>query len=96
MLEIRQFCEHCGKNLPANSIEAKVCSFECTFCSQCVENILLNVCPNCGGGFENRPIRPKAMLMKYPATSHKTVKPINLDSFQELRSKNQNIPAKDR
>jgi len=58
LLELRPNCEHCDKGLPANSKEARICSYECTFCSSCVENILLNVCPNCGGGFENRPIRP--------------------------------------
>ena len=34
------------------------CSYECTFCADCVETRLHNVCPNCGGGFVSRPIRP--------------------------------------
>lgn len=57
MLEIRPICENCGKNLPNDSKEAMICSYECTFCIDCVKNILLNICPNCGGGFEKRPIR---------------------------------------
>ena len=59
MLEIRPNCELCDRDLPADSWEARICSYECTFCAACVENILNNVCPNCGGGFENRPIRPR-------------------------------------
>ncbi|MFK8050821.1 MAG: DUF1272 domain-containing protein [Halioglobus sp.] len=39
-------------------MEACICTYECTFCSTCVENVLANVCPNCGGGFVARPIRP--------------------------------------
>jgi len=58
MLELRPSCEHCGKALPPDSIEARICSFECTFCADCVATVLHNVCPNCGGGFERRPIRP--------------------------------------
>ena len=58
MLEIRPTCENCGAQLLPNSLEAMICSFECTFCRTCVEEILDNVCPNCGGGFVPRPIRP--------------------------------------
>ena len=48
----------CDKDLPPNATDARVCSFECTFCAHCVETVLFNVCPNCGGGFVPRPIRP--------------------------------------
>jgi hypothetical protein len=58
MLELRPTCEHCNKALPAASLEARICSYECTFCADCVEDVLGNVCPNCGGGFTARPIRP--------------------------------------
>ena len=57
MLELRPCCENCGADLPPQSTEAMICSFECTFCADCV-NSLRNVCPNCGGGFSARPIRP--------------------------------------
>ena len=59
MLELRPTCEQCNKALPPGSLEARICSYECTFCADCVETQLHNVCPNCGGGFEKRPIRPK-------------------------------------
>lgn len=58
MLELRPNCEWCDRDLPPDSNEARICSYECTFCSTCVEQILSNVCPNCGGGFAPRPIRP--------------------------------------
>ena len=58
MLVIKPNCELCDKDLPADSNEALICSYECTFCSHCVENVLQGVCPNCGGGFTIRPVRP--------------------------------------
>src|SRR4030095_5237964 len=58
MLELRPTCENCNVPLLPNSLDAMICSFECTFCRSCVETILHNVCPNCGGGFCSRPIRP--------------------------------------
>jgi hypothetical protein len=57
-LELRPNCEYCDKDLPANARDARICSYECTFCAACVDALLSNVCPNCGGGFEPRPIRP--------------------------------------
>jgi hypothetical protein len=57
-LELRPNCECCDRDLPPSSTLARICSYECTFCSDCVERVLFNVCPNCGGGFAPRPIRP--------------------------------------
>ena len=68
MLEMRPNCECCDKDLPADSTEAMICSFECTFCRDCVETRLHGVCPNCGGSFMPRPIRPVELLKKYPAS----------------------------
>jgi uncharacterized protein len=58
MLELRPTCENCNKSLPPESAEARICSYECTFCEHCVDHVLHNVCPNCGGGFTPRPVRP--------------------------------------
>jgi uncharacterized protein len=58
MLELRPNCEACDKDLPPDAPDARICSYECTFCADCVETLLHNVCPNCGGGFVPRPIRP--------------------------------------
>jgi uncharacterized protein len=57
-LELRPNCEYCDRDLPPDAIDARICSYECTFCAKCVETRLSNVCPNCGGGFVPRPIRP--------------------------------------
>jgi hypothetical protein len=57
-LQLRPNCEYCDKDLPPNATDARICSYECTFCADCVETKLHNVCPNCGGGFAPRPIRP--------------------------------------
>ena len=59
MLELRPNCELCDRDLPPDSEAARICSYECTFCAACVENVLHDVCPNCGGGFRPRPIRPR-------------------------------------
>ena len=58
MLELRPNCEYCDKDLPVDAEDARICSYECTFCADCADNVLGNVCPNCGGGFVPRPIRP--------------------------------------
>lgn len=58
-LALRPTCEHCNKALPPDALDARICTFECTFCAKCVENVIGNVCPNCGGGFTPRPVRPK-------------------------------------
>jgi uncharacterized protein len=58
MLELRPGCEHCAKPLPPAATDAMICSFECTFCRDCATGLLRNVCPNCGGGFSARPVRP--------------------------------------
>jgi hypothetical protein len=59
MLELRSNCELCDRDLPPESTEARICSYECTFCARCVEEALHGVCPNCGGGFQPRPVRPE-------------------------------------
>jgi len=57
-LELRPNCEGCDRDLPPDSTAARICTYECTFCADCVDKLLSNVCPNCGGGFQPRPIRP--------------------------------------
>ena len=58
MLELRPNCELCDRDLPPEAADARICSYECTFCAGCVDEVLRDVCPNCGGGFQARPIRP--------------------------------------
>ena len=84
MLELRPTCEHCNKALPPNSLDARICSFECTFCAVCAEQLFGNVCPNCGGGFVPRSIRPAHNrkggndLGHYPASTTPKHRPVDL------------------
>ncbi|NND33714.1 MAG: DUF1272 domain-containing protein [Saprospiraceae bacterium] len=96
MLEIRPVCENCGKDLPNGTTDAMICSFECTFCLDCVTNILNNVCPNCGGGFEKRPIRRKSHLKKYPATRVKITRSVDIKKFDTIKKALETIPPEDR
>ena len=86
MLELRPTCEHCNRPLLPDSTAARICSFECTFCADCVEGVVLGTCPNCGGGFVPRPIRPARdlkngnFLGKYPAGTVVRHRPVNREA----------------
>ena len=71
MLQLRPNCECCDRDLPPHSSEARICSFECTFCSECATSVLEGVCPNCSGDLVPRPVRPVNMLAKYPASQNR-------------------------
>lgn len=75
MLELRPNCECCDRDLPLSSIEARICSFECTFCVTCVESFPGGNCPNCGGNLTPRPIRPENLLSRYPASAQRIFNP---------------------
>ena len=90
MLELRPNCEWCDCDLPPDSLEARICSYECTFCARCAETTLANVCPNCGGGFVPRPIRPRqawregAGLSAHPASTERRQRRRNDHEADEL------------
>ncbi|MBB3212153.1 hypothetical protein FHW67_001421 [Herbaspirillum sp. Sphag1AN] len=71
MLVLRPNCECCDKDLPAESQEARICTFECTFCADCVRDRLSGVCPNCGGELLQRPRRPADRLLNNPASTER-------------------------
>jgi hypothetical protein len=102
MLELRPTCEHCNRALPADSAEAWICSFECTFCGDCVENVLGNVCPNCGGGFMPRPVRPARnwhgdnYLGKYPAAAKAKHRPLDVAAHAKFAAPIKDIPPEKR
>lgn len=75
MLQLRPNCECCDADLPPESTEARICSFECTFCRSCAEGVLEGRCPNCGGELVARPRRPADKLAKYPASRERVLKP---------------------
>jgi hypothetical protein len=102
MLELRPTCEHCDKPLPPASTEARICSYECTFCASCAETILANVCPNCGGGFVPRPIRPSRnwkngnFLGKDPAGSKVKHRPVDPAAHAAFAAPIRDIPPQKR
>lgn len=74
MLELRPSCECCNAGLPPDATNARICSFECTFCADCADSRLGGICPNCGGELVRRPIRPASKLAGYPASTRRIFK----------------------
>jgi hypothetical protein len=74
MLELRPNCECCDRDLAPESADARICTFECTFCARCADELLKGVCPNCGGNLVARPIRPDAKLARYPASTKRVTR----------------------
>jgi hypothetical protein len=102
VLELRPNCELCDKDLPPDALDARVCSYECTFCAACVENVLHDVCPNCGGGFVPRPIRPARSwrettgLVRDPAGTRRRHTPYSLEEIGEFVATIAAIPPAER
>lgn len=102
MLELRPTCENCNKALPVDSTDARICSFECTFCAQCVDSILGNVCPNCGGGFCPRPIRPSQnwkdgnFVGEKPPGFKSVYRPVDHEDHAKFSAKIRSIPPERR
>ncbi len=80
MLEMRPNCESCDTDLDPSGTDARICSFECTFCTSCADGVLKGKCPNCGGGLMPRPARAADKLVKYPASTKRVVKPQGCDA----------------
>ena len=101
-LQLRPNCEYCDKDLPANATEARICSYECTFCADCAESKLGNVCPNCGGGFTARPIRPArewrpgVSLAKQPASTKRVHLSYGLDDIAAHSARIRDIAPEER
>lgn len=102
MLELRPNCENCDKDLPPQSTEACICTYECTFCVDCVNNVLENVCPNCGGGFSLRPIRPTKErrkgvgLLSQPASIKRVNSPYSESEIKAFTELTKNIKPENR
>jgi|SRR5689334_3332530 uncharacterized protein len=102
MLELRPTCENCNKPLPPASTEAMICTFECTFCRDCVEQVLGDVCPNCGGGFVARPIRPSRnwkgdnYLGVYPPSTKVKYRPVDREAHARFAESIKGIPPERR
>ncbi|WP_419908763.1 DUF1272 domain-containing protein [Hoeflea sp.] len=102
MLLLRPNCEYCDADLPADAPDAMICTYECTFCADCAQNVLFNVCPNCGGGFEKRPVRPKAAhrpgtgLSNAPASRKRVHLKYDRGDVRDFVEKLRNIPPRER
>ena len=102
MLELRPACEHCNAPLPPDSTGARICSFECTFCATCVDGFLGNVCPNCGGGFASRPVRPARnwkdgnYLGVYPSSTKVRHRPVDPDGHARFAADIKGLSAQKR
>lgn len=102
MLELRKSCENCNCELLPNNTDAMICSYECTFCKSCVDTVLFNVCPNCGGGFCKRPIRPKTNLKNgnylenNPPVDKLVYKPVDTNEHSVFSSAIKDIPPNER
>jgi hypothetical protein len=101
-LELRPNCEYCDRDLPPASKLARICTYECTFCADCVNHVLFNVCPNCGGGFAPRPIRPvgewraNLSLAKRPASSKRVGLSYGRDDVVAFSLRLKDIPPEER
>jgi len=99
-LEIRPNCELCDRDLPPDSSEARICSYECTYCADCAEKVLHNVCATCGGNLERRPIRPvqswrpeeKLGLLVHPATTKRVHSPFTREDIATHVGRIRDIP----
>jgi uncharacterized protein len=96
MLELRPTCENCNRPLPPDSLDARICTYECTFCATCVDGVLENVCPNCGGGFVPRPIRPARLLAKDPASTEVKHRPVDPEAHARFAAAIAAIPPEQR
>jgi len=102
MLKMKPNCEHCDLDLPNDSSDAMICSYECTFCADCVSDVLENVCPNCGGGFKKRPTRPTKEWREGVSASHQPpsderyLKPVDLEAHLKFASKIKKISPRNR
>lgn len=102
MLELRPNCELCDKNLPPESTDACICTYECTFCRDCVNQVLENVCPNCGGGFSPRPIRPTiarregVSLSLHPPSTKRIHTPYTEQEIREFVNKAKHLSVEER
>jgi len=101
-LQLRPNCEYCDKDLPPNAVDARICSYECTFCEDCVETQIKNVCPNCGGGFVPRPIRPATewrqglSVAKRPASATRVRLSYSPEDIAAHTARIKDIPPEDR
>jgi uncharacterized protein len=101
-LELKPNCETCDADLPPQSTHARICSFECTYCADCATNLLHDICPNCGGNLQPRPIRPSrawrpgVSLVAYPASSARVLTQYSRENIASFVASLRDIPPEKR
>jgi hypothetical protein len=102
VLALRPNCEWCDKDLPPDAEDARICSYECTFCADCVTDVLHDVCPNCGGGFVPRPFRPQKAwrpgtgLANDPPDARRRSMSYSPEEVAELTARLEHVAPRDR
>lgn len=96
MLALHPNCQLCDRDLAPDATDAMICSYECTFCAACVETVLRNVCPSCGGGFAPRPIRPAEGLRRHPASTTRVNTTKTADAIAALSARLADTPPEKR
>ncbi|WP_309092212.1 DUF1272 domain-containing protein [Phenylobacterium sp.] len=104
MLELRPNCELCDRDLPPAAQDARICTYECTYCAPCADTVLKNVCPTCGGGLQPRPIRPanawrpelKLGLANHPASDRRRHTPWSADQIDWIVERLSSVPPHER
>lgn len=76
MMQLRPGCECCDIDLPPASADARICTYECTYCAKCAGE-MNEICKNCGGNVVERPIRPADRLEKHPPSTVRVFNPAN-------------------
>lgn len=96
MLSLRPNCEICDKDLPPEAPDARICTFECTFCAGCAEHKLHGMCPNCGGNLVPRPIRPRSKLANNPPATERILKPFDASAHEQRLARLGSLPPAER
>jgi hypothetical protein len=105
MLELRPNCELCDRDLPPETMDARICSYECTYCAACADQELENVCPTCGGGLQQRPVRPRKAyrlpdislgLLFHPASATRKHSRWSRDEIAAMTARLKGVPAEER
>ncbi|MEM7193856.1 MAG: DUF1272 domain-containing protein [Pseudomonadota bacterium] len=102
MLGMRPNCECCDCDLAATDPQAMICSYECTFCGRCVADVLKNVCPNCGGGFVQRPLQPSnarqegVSLQLHPASTERRLTSFSVEEVSAFSALHAHCPPEER
>jgi hypothetical protein len=67
-LEMKKYCENCGKKLNSRNEKIFICSYEFTSCEECARQEKFK-CPHCEGSLEIRPVRLLTSIKAIPVNN---------------------------